>query len=241
MRQLYLAFLATVLLSAMAQATPIQVISPEGNLEDFLGGKMFQTHEMRVEQEGDNVVVSISTNYPGPLADIRYNVADLLIWENGQCILAVKMGGREFGQIYHKPEYDTSEIFLDTGVPFGRYENGEYIPVQVSKGQLFGKAQVIWQEHGEEKYLISISLPLKVFAKIFASGWLKFQWATAFCGNSLVEGWFYLALPIPLPLKEVGMPYYPSIRIWKPVVPVPGAFWLFASGLAGLLAWRKWK
>jgi hypothetical protein len=241
MRQLCLVFLAVVLLSAMAQATPIQVLSPEGNLEYFLGGKMFQTYEMWVEQKGDNLEIKILTNNPGPFAGIEYDRADLFVWKGSQCILAVKMGGGELGKIYYDPNFNTSELFAGAGVPFGRYKNGEYIPVQAIGGQLAGVARVAWQKNEDGKYFISISLPLKVFAKIFASGWLKFEWATAFCGNSVAEGWFYLVLPNPPLFREVGMPCYPSIRVWKPVVPIPGSFWLFASGLVALLAWKRWK
>ena len=161
--------------------------------------------------------------------------------------MAVKMGGGKFGQVLAEPGYNTSEIFdfagVDSdGVDFGRYESGKYIPVQATRGDLTGMAEISQQELGGEKYLITILIPKKVFAKNLISGWIRFEWATALCGNSPVEAWFYLVLPPSPTLKEVGLPYYSTIRVRVPVVvPTPAAVWLFASGLGALLAWRRWR
>jgi hypothetical protein len=179
----------SLFLCGRADATGVSVLSPEGIKKTFLGPKIFHSHSLEAREENGHLVVEVKTNYPGPHADVEYNIADLKIDFRGNR-LAVKLSGLNRGNILLNPQWETSQIFQPIGVPFGRYVDGEFIPVQATGGTVIGEAEIEWLEQGNGEYVVKIKISLDCLKNLsdMKGGKITIEWTTAFCGNSLVVG-----------------------------------------------------
>jgi len=171
------------------------VLSREGTLEKYLGPDIFRTHDIVVCEENGYVVPRMKTNYPGPHAGIRDNIADLRI-ESESGILAVKLSEYRRGLVLFDSAWATSEMFAQIpGLDYGRNPDGSFIKVQARRGIPVGQAEVDWADLKNGEYLITIRIPQEIFRRLGISGLLKFRWATAFCGNSKVKAEYTLIFP----------------------------------------------
>jgi hypothetical protein len=95
--------------------------------------------------------------------------------------MAVKLSGPRRGDIILNPTWNTSEIFAQADIPYGRHLTGDYIPVQACRGQTIGQADISLTDTGWR-----LAVPLKSLPGTGHQN-IKVTWGTAFCGNSLAE------------------------------------------------------
>lgn len=228
-------------LSVGAQATSVKILDPEGNSKLFLGGEDFHSRDIEIEQDKKYLVVRVKSSYVDFFWDNEYNRADLrILFNSEQDNLSVKMAhSSQFGLIRLNSAWTTSAIFSSLDIPYGKYENGSFIPVQARGGVQIGEAEIERKEGNE--LIIKISLDILRQLPGFG-GWITIEWATALCGNSVVRERFFVIFPPLFPDKPDGLPGRPVfVDGLDGKSTLPSTLLLLASGLAGLLACRRLK